>query len=127
MKKMKAVLSGQKKKVKSAVKQIEKYGNEEFAEDLKKLPRYALSTMNEIFSGLTYEQWPKVNALFQSLLDPGPDLRGRPSGGSNRENASGEGERPNRLDPFQYGRGVITGSAELKLLQKSGLLPGIMT
>ena len=65
MKKMKAVLSGQKKKVKSAVKQIEK------TDGIKKLPRYALSTMNEIFSGLTYEQWPKVNSLFHSLFTPG--------------------------------------------------------
>jgi len=126
MKKMKAVLSGQKKKVKSAVKQIEKYGNEEFAEDLKKLPRYALSTMNEIFSGLTYEQWPKVNALFQSLFTPGLTYEDALQAFNQKMEVARENAPIASILSNMVG-GVISGSAELKLLQKSGLLPGIMT
>lgn len=120
MKKMKAVLSGQKKKVKSAVKQIEK------ADGIKKLPRYALSTMNEIFSGLTYEQWPKVNALFQSLFTPGLTYEDALQAFNEKMRVARK-EAPIASILSNMAGGVITGSAELKLLQKSGLLPGIMT
>ena len=120
MKKMKAVLSGQKKKVKSAVKQIEK------TDGIKKLPRYALSTMNEIFSGLTYEQWPKVNALFQSLFTPGLTYEDALQAFNEKMRVARE-EAPIASILSNMAGGVITGSAELKLLQKSGLLPGIMT
>jgi len=119
LKKIRQIVKGTDRKVKSAGKQIQKAESQ--GKDDGDVSKFVRGVIREIFSGVTYEQYPKMVAGIESRME-GTDYEevlGRIQGEMNQFAQ----DNPASAIISNMTGGLVSGYAELKILSGLGLLP----
>ncbi len=117
--KLRQIVKGMDRKLKSAGKQIQKAETQ--GKDDGDVSKFVRGVIREVFSGVTYEQYPKMVASLESRME-GTDydeVLGRIQGEMNQ---FAEGNPASAVISNMTG-GFLSGYAELKILNSLGLLP----
>jgi len=119
LKSIRQIVKGTDRKVKSAGKQIQKV--EAQGKDDGEVSKFVRGVIREVFSGISYEQYPKMVASLESRME-GTDydeVLGRIQG----EMSQFTDDNPATAVISNITGGFISGYTELKILSGLGLLP----
>lgn len=119
LKKIRQIVKGTNRKIKSAGKQIQKAESQ--GKDDGEVSKFVRGVIREVFSGITYEQYPKMVASIESSME-GTDydeVLGRIQG----EMSQFTEDNPATAVISNITGGFISGYTELKILSGLGLLP----
>ena len=119
LKSIRQIVKGTNRKIKSAGKQIQKAESQ--GKDDGEVSKFVRGVIREVFSGITYEQYPKMVASIESSME-GTDYEevlGRIQG----EMSQFTEDNPATAVISNITGGFISGYTELKILSGLGLLP----